>query len=114
MNEKVSLEKELDIQITESRRLGKVIIEQNNTIEELESTLTRFGSESADRSADRSTLLEQIQADKETISRALQQNKILKEQLVELEEGFVKMVIYFLLMLHGENGNLLSVHVTWV
>lgn len=88
--EKQSVEQELDIQIQENRRLSRLTLEQTGKIEELESNLSRLQSESVDKSS----LLEQIQSDKETVSRALQQNKILKEQLVELEEGFVKMVIF--------------------
>jgi hypothetical protein len=48
---------------------------------------------------DRSSLLDQMQSDKETLSTALQQNKRLKEQLVELEEGFVKMVVCVFLLI---------------
>lgn len=85
--EKLSLEKELDIQINENRRLGRVVFEQNVKIEELETSIGRLNAEKTDKLS----LLDQIQADKETISRALQQNKSLKEQLEELEQGFVKM-----------------------
>lgn len=87
--EKESVEQELDIQIQENRRLSRLTLEQTEQIEELKTHFTRLQSESVDKSS----LLNQIQSDKETVSRALQQNKILKEQLVELEEGFVKMVI---------------------
>lgn len=87
-SEKESFEQELDIQITENRRLSRITLEQTEKIETLETTLSHLQNQSLDRSS----LLEQIQSDKDTLSRALQQNKKLKEQLVELEEGFVKMV----------------------
>lgn len=86
-SQKESLERELDLQISENRRLSKLNLEQTDRIEALETSIGRFQSESMDRSS----LLDQIQSDKETLSRALQQNKKLKEQLVELEEGFVRM-----------------------
>ncbi|XP_066926327.1 golgin subfamily A member 2-like isoform X1 [Clytia hemisphaerica] len=86
-NEKESVERELDIQIAENRRLSRMSVELNQKIETLETTISRLQGESLDRSS----LLEQIQSDKDTLSRALQQNKKLKEQLVELEDGFVKM-----------------------
>ena len=85
---KIAVEKELDIQISENRRLGLHIFEQNKHIESLQANLDLLQSEATTKSL----LLEQMQADKETISRALQQNKALKEQLMELEDGFVKMV----------------------
>lgn len=92
-NEKQELERELDIQITENRRLGRVVFEQNHKIESLETSITQLNADSADKSS----LLNQIQSDKETISRALQQNKTLKEQIEELQEAFVKMVTIFFL-----------------
>ena len=95
-HEKESLERELDIQITENRRLSRTTLEQTEKIETLETTLARLQNQTLDRSS----LLEQIQSDKETLSRALQQNKKLKEQLVELEEGFVKMVCVVKLLLY--------------
>ena len=90
-SEKQELERELDIQITENRRLGRIIFEQNQKIESLETSITQLNADSADKSS----LLNQIQSDKETISRALQQNKTLKEQIEELQEAFVKMVTTF-------------------
>lgn len=102
--EKLSLEKELDIQINENRRLGRVVFEQNVKIEELETSIGRLNAEKTDKLS----LLDQIQADKETISRALQQNKSLKEQLEELEQGFVKMVI---LLLYNSKTTLLTARV---
>lgn len=41
---------------------------------------------------DRRRMLEDVQSDKATISRALTQNRTLKDQLAELQNGFVKVV----------------------
>ena len=41
---------------------------------------------------DRETLLQTMHDDKTTLSRAMAQNKQLKEQLIELQDGFVRMV----------------------
>lgn len=41
---------------------------------------------------DRRRMLEDVQSDKATISRALTQNRALKDQLAELQNGFVKLV----------------------
>ena len=58
---------------------------------ELESTVTQLGQEAGDKAQ----LLENIQSDKTALSRALTQNKDLKHQLAELQNGFVKMVNHF-------------------
>ena len=85
-NERQTLESELDIQIKENRRLGRQVIELEDAVQEQKAQIQQYGEESQDKL----TLLDQIQADKDTISRALQQNKLLKEQLEELQEGFIK------------------------
>eukprot|EP00794_Sanderia_malayensis_P005047 gene5047-5704_t len=84
--ERQRMENELDIQINENRRVGKLLLAQDDRIQELESALARLGEEAVDRVS----LLEDMQSDKETISRAMLQNKELKEQLEELQKGFVK------------------------
>lgn len=84
--EKADFERELDIQVNENRRLGKLVLDQDERIQELESAVARLGEDAVDRVS----LLEDMQSDKETISRAMQQNKSLKEQLEQLEKGFVK------------------------
>lgn len=48
--------------------------------------------ELGDLAGDKAELLENIQSDKTALSRALTQNKDLKQQLAELQNGFVKMV----------------------
>lgn len=62
--------------------------EKEEKLEELESLVNRFKEDANDRKA----LLESIQNDKATISRAVAQNKDLKYQLEELQDAFVKMV----------------------
>ena len=46
----------------------------------------------AQEAEDRRRMLEDVQSDKATISRALTQNRTLKDQLAELQNGFVKLV----------------------
>ncbi len=46
----------------------------------------------SDNSVDKEALLESMQSDKTALSRAIAQNKELKIQLAELQNGFVKMV----------------------
>eukprot|EP00794_Sanderia_malayensis_P015678 gene15678-17259_t len=84
--ERQRMENELDIQINENRRVGKLLLAQDDRIQELESALARLGEEAVDRVS----LLEDMQSDKETISRAMLQNKELKEQLEELQKDLSK------------------------
>jgi len=44
---------------------------------------------------DHEKLLQTIHEDKTTLSRAIAQNKQLKDQLTELQDGFIKMVKKF-------------------
>lgn len=69
-------------------QLSKLLEEKESKLEELESVVYRFKEDATDRKA----LLESIQNDKATISRAVAQNKDLKSQLEELQDAFVKMV----------------------
>ena len=66
----------------------RLVLDQDERIQELESAVARLGEDAVDRVS----LLEDMQSDKETISRAMQQNKAMKDQLEELEKGFVKIV----------------------
>ncbi|XP_071821023.1 golgin subfamily A member 2-like isoform X2 [Apostichopus japonicus] len=68
-------------------QLSKLLEEKESKLEELESVVYRFKEDATDRKA----LLESIQNDKATISRAVAQNKDLKSQLEELQDAFVKM-----------------------
>lgn len=49
--------------------------------------------QAADAAVDKEKLLEIMQGDKTALSRAMAQNKELKNQLAELQNSFVKMVI---------------------
>ncbi len=62
--------------------------EQEVRMEELE----RQAERAAEDDQDRLQILEDVQSDKATISRALTQNRDLKNQLAELQNGFVKLV----------------------
>lgn len=57
-------------------------------LEELEMQAQR----AAEEAHDKLRILEDVQSDKATISRALAQNRELKDQLAELQNGFVKLV----------------------
>ena len=73
----------------------RLIIEKEQRIMELELSL----DQAAEASVDKEKLLETIQGDKTALSRAMAQNKDLKNQLAELQNSFVKMVsfvMYFL------------------
>ena len=72
--EKTLLESELDIQIKENRRLQRLVQEQEGKISELSSQLEMIREDQLDKNS----LLEQIQSEKETSSRAMAQNKSLK------------------------------------
>ena len=60
--------------------------------EEAVSSLELQVQELSQDANDRTQLLENIQNDKTTLSRALTQNKELKNQLAELQNAFVKLV----------------------
>lgn len=62
--------------------------EQESRLGELE----RHVESQTQEAEDRRRMLEDVQSDKATISRALTQNRTLKDQLAELQNGFVKLV----------------------
>lgn len=62
--------------------------EQESRLGELERQVESQTQEAEDRRR----MLEDVQSDKATISRALTQNRALKDQLAELQNGFVKLV----------------------
>ena len=66
----------------------RLIGEKEEKILELESSMARIGEESVDKEQ----LLQNMQSDKTALSRSMAQNKELKHQLAELQNGFVKMV----------------------
>ncbi|XP_033643026.1 golgin subfamily A member 2-like [Asterias rubens] len=84
-------------QVSDNSQLSRLYQEKEDRIEELERQLARLEEDSTDRGR----LLESIQGDKATISRALAQNKTLKLQLEELQAAYVKMTNDNMEMLSG-------------
>ncbi|XP_063792687.1 golgin subfamily A member 2 isoform X3 [Pseudophryne corroboree] len=74
-------------QVQDNSQLSRLNQEQEERLQELESTLQRQSEDSVDKQQ----ILENMQSDKATISRALTQNRQLKEQLAEFQNGFVKL-----------------------
>jgi len=66
----------------------RLMIEKEDRITELEQAVER----ATEATLDKDRLLEVIQGDKTALSRAIAQNKELKNQLAELQNSFVKMV----------------------
>ncbi|XP_063066326.1 golgin subfamily A member 2 isoform X3 [Engraulis encrasicolus] len=74
-------------QVRDNEQLSRLCQEQEARMEELE----REAQVAAGETQDRRRILEDAQSDKATISRALAQNRELKDQLAELQNGFVKL-----------------------
>ncbi|XP_075041204.1 golgin subfamily A member 2 isoform X2 [Mixophyes fleayi] len=74
-------------QVQDNSQLSRLNQEQEERLQELENTLQRHSEDNVDKQQ----ILENMQSDKATISRALTQNRQLKEQLAELQNGFVKL-----------------------
>lgn len=72
----------------DNEQLSRLVQEQEARLEELE----RQAERAAEDAQDRLRILEDVQSDKATISRALAQNRDLKDQLAEFQNGFVKLV----------------------
>lgn len=72
----------------DNEQLSRLVQEQEARLEELE----RQAERAAEEAQDRLRILEDVQSDKATISRALAQNRDLKDQLAEFQNGFVKLV----------------------
>lgn len=66
----------------------RLVGERETHIEELELQALRL----SETQVDSEKLLEHMQNDKTALSRAIAQNRELKTQLAELQNGFVKMV----------------------
>jgi DNA repair ATPase RecN len=66
----------------------RLLEEKEERISDLEGSMSQLKKEAEDTCQ----LLEEVQNDKTALSRAMAQNKDLKQQLVELQSGFVKMV----------------------
>ncbi|XP_071948135.1 golgin subfamily A member 2-like [Antedon mediterranea] len=85
--EKLSLEHQYKAQVNDNAQLSNMYREAEEQRERLDNEVMMLREEASDRSS----LLENVQSDKATISRALSQNKELKTQLQELQNAFVKM-----------------------
>ncbi|MEE6523047.1 hypothetical protein FKM82_021761, partial [Ascaphus truei] len=74
-------------QVQDNSQLSRLNQEQEEQLQELEKAAQRQSEDTVDKQQ----ILENMQSDKVTISRALTQNRLLKEQLAELQNGFVKL-----------------------
>ncbi|KAK5878900.1 hypothetical protein CesoFtcFv8_024264 [Champsocephalus esox] len=85
--EKHALTAQYQAQLRDNEQLSRMCTEQETRLGELERQLESQVQEDGDRRR----MLEDVQSDKATISRALTQNRTLKDQLAELQNGFVKL-----------------------
>ncbi|XP_049341993.1 golgin subfamily A member 2 isoform X4 [Astyanax mexicanus] len=85
--EKEALSLQYQEQVRDNEQLSRLVQEQESRLEDLE----RQAERSAEEAQDKLRILEDVQSDKATISRALTQNRELKDQLAELQNGFVKL-----------------------
>ncbi|KAG7232404.1 hypothetical protein INR49_008893 [Caranx melampygus] len=85
--EKEALTSQYQAQLRDNEQLSRLCAEQETRLGELE----RQVESQAQEEEDRRRMLEDVQSDKATISRALTQNRTLKDQLAELQNGFVKL-----------------------
>ncbi|XP_018419556.1 PREDICTED: golgin subfamily A member 2 [Nanorana parkeri] len=73
--------------VQDNSQLSRLNQEQEERLLELEKSVQRQSEDNVDKQQ----ILENMQSDKATISRALTQNRQLKEQLAEFQNGFVKL-----------------------
>ncbi|XP_058631523.1 golgin subfamily A member 2 isoform X4 [Onychostoma macrolepis] len=85
--ERDALSLQYQAQVRDNEQLSRLVQEQEVRMEELE----RQAERAVEDTQDRLQILEDVQSDKATISRALAQNRDLKNQLAELQNGFVKL-----------------------
>ncbi|XP_028457870.1 golgin subfamily A member 2 isoform X1 [Perca flavescens] len=85
--EKEALTAQFQAQLRDNEQLSRLCSEQETRLGEMERQLESQVQEEGDRRR----MLEDVQSDKATISRALTQNRALKDQLAELQNGFVKL-----------------------
>nr|XP_023666821.1 golgin subfamily A member 2 isoform X2 [Paramormyrops kingsleyae] len=85
--EKEALSLQYQAQVRDNEQLSRLCQEQEARLAELEREEERRATDAEDRRR----MLEDVQSDKATLSRALTQNRELKEQLAELQNGFVKL-----------------------
>lgn len=83
-----SLVGQLQAQVQDNESLSRLNREQEQRLLELEQAAELWGEQAEERKR----VLETMQNDRTTISRALSQNRELKEQLAELQNGFVRLV----------------------
>ncbi|XP_070176381.1 golgin subfamily A member 2-like isoform X2 [Littorina saxatilis] len=81
------LQQRHEAQIRDNAQLSRFLEEREAKVLELELQVDQMGSQVEDRTS----LLESVQSDRTALSRALTQNKELKAQLAELQNGFVKL-----------------------
>ncbi|XP_065784426.1 golgin subfamily A member 2 isoform X5 [Muntiacus reevesi] len=82
-----SLAGQLQAQVKDNESLSHLNQEQEQRLLELEREAECWGEQAEARKQ----ILESMQSDRTTISRALSQNRELKEQLAELQNGFVRL-----------------------
>uniref|UniRef100_A0A671V0U2 Golgin A2 n=1 Tax=Sparus aurata TaxID=8175 RepID=A0A671V0U2_SPAAU len=85
--EKDALTAQYQAQLRDNEQLSRMCAEQETRLGEMERQVESHVQEEEDRRR----MLEDVQSDKATISRALTQNRTLKDQLAELQNGFVKL-----------------------
>ncbi|XP_019735163.1 golgin subfamily A member 2 isoform X6 [Hippocampus comes] len=85
--EKDSLNEQYQSQLRDNEQLSRLCSEQEARLSDLE----QQAESQAQEADDRRRMLEDVQSDKATISRALTQNRTLKDQLAELQNGFVQL-----------------------
>ncbi|XP_061657315.1 golgin subfamily A member 2 isoform X2 [Syngnathoides biaculeatus] len=85
--EKDSLDAQYQSQLRDNEQLSRLCSEQEARLLNLEEQAERQAQEADTRRR----MLEEVHSDKATISRALTQNRTLKDQLAELQNGFVQL-----------------------
>ncbi|XP_061655898.1 golgin subfamily A member 2 isoform X5 [Phyllopteryx taeniolatus] len=85
--EKDSLDAHYQSQLRDNEQLSRLCSEQEARL----LTLEEQAESQAQEADNRRRMLEEVQSDKATISRALTQNRTLKDQLAELQNGFVQL-----------------------
>ncbi|KAM3874503.1 golgin subfamily A member 2-like [Diretmus argenteus] len=85
--ERDALSAQYQAQRHDNEQLSRLCAEQETRLGEMDRQVESLAQETDDRRR----MLEDVQSDKATISRALTQNRTLKDQLAELQNGFVKL-----------------------
>ncbi|XP_061911267.1 golgin subfamily A member 2 isoform X2 [Entelurus aequoreus] len=82
-----SLNAQYQSQLSDNEQLSRLCSEKEARLADLEQQVESRTQEADDRRR----MLDDVQSDKATISRALNQNRTLKDQLAEMQNGFVKL-----------------------